>query len=133
MTFKVLSLLIMALCLVKGSSALFAPRIFYQLRRQQYASPTIPASVFLPPIGIGILMIAAWYATFWQYVAWSWIVTGFLTIISLLAVVNLLRWPQHRTKLLASIAEDQSQYRRQVDSGLLGLGTMFGLLGIIVF
>lgn len=133
MAFKVLSLSIIALCLAKASIALIAPHKFYQLRRQQYASSTIPASVFFPPIGIGVLTIAAWYATFSHYEARSWIVTDFLTVISLLAIGNLLRWNQHRTKLLASIAESQAEYRRQVDSGLLGLSVLLGLLGLIMF
>jgi hypothetical protein len=123
----------MGLCLAKAGSALLAPQVFYRLRRQQYASSTIPVSVYLPPFGVGLLALTAWYATFSQYAAWSWIVTGFLTVVSLLAMINLLRWSQHRIRLLDSIAEDQAAYRRQVDVGLLGIGTVFGILGFIVF
>ncbi len=133
MWFKVLSLLIMALCIGKATIALGAPHTFYRLRRRQYASATIPGSILLPPLAVLMLASVAWYATLLHYTAWGWIVTGFLTLISLLAVVNLFRWSQHRMQLLAAIAEEQAPSRQRVDVGLLVVGLLFGALGIVVF
>ena len=133
MWFKVLSLLIMALCIGKAGFALVAPHTFYRRRRQQYSSTRIPISVFIPPIAVFCLTGVAWYATMQDYVAWSWLVTGFLTLISVLAVVNLFRWSRHRVALLAAIAEEQATYRQQVDVGLLSIAGAFAVLGLIVF
>ncbi|MDP9311020.1 MAG: hypothetical protein M3R24_09045 [Chloroflexota bacterium] len=59
--------------------------------------------------------------------------TSFLTLISLLAVANLVRWSQHRMELLAAIADEQASYLQRVDIGLLSVGCLFGMLGMIVF
>ncbi len=73
------------------------------------------------------------YATLLHNIAWGWIVTSFLTLISLLAVANLVRWSQHRMELLAAIADEQASYLQRVDIGLLSVGCLFGMLGMIVF
>ncbi|HEX6290105.1 MAG TPA: hypothetical protein VFZ66_12985 [Herpetosiphonaceae bacterium] len=133
MWFKVLSLLIALLCLGKAGTALLIPQTFYRRRRQQYASTRIPLSVLIPPALILVLAGLAWYATIAHYVAWSWLVTGFLTPIALLGVVNLLRWPQHRRRLQAAITEAQAAQLRRADLAILGLSALFGLLGVMVF
>ncbi len=132
MWFNVLSLLIALICFVKAGTALLAPDTFYNRRRQQYASAAVPRSVLVVPMLMLMLTGIAWYAALYHYVDWSWLVTGFLSATSLLALVNICRWPAHRVKLLAAIGEEHAERRTYVDVGMLGLGSVFGVLGVIL-
>ena len=133
MWFKALSLVIAAICLGKGCAALLAPQVFYGRRRQQYASARIPLSVLVLPIVMLSLTLIAWYATIMHHTAWSWLLTGFLTLISILGAVNLVRWSRHRLQLLNAIAEEQARGRMNVDLVIVGLGVFFTLLALRVF
>lgn len=133
MWFKVLSLMTAAICFGKGFVALLAPRAFYNRRRLQYASARIPKSVLVPPLVMLGLASVAWYATFVHYAPWSWLVTGFLSLISIMGVANLRRWSQHRVELLGAIAEEQADYRTNVDLLIIGLGSCFAVLALLVF
>ncbi len=132
MVFKLLSLLIALLCLGKASTALLAPHLFYRRRRQQYESAVRPRSIFIVPMLVWLLTAAAWYALVFHYQPEGWIVTGFLSVIALLALRNLWRWRTHRAALLDAIQETNAAYRRRFDVVLFIIGSMFMLLGVVV-
>lgn len=131
--FAMISFLIALPCLLKGVTALVMPDRFYHWRRTtQYGSEKVPPSVLVMPGFIALLAGASWYALFTQYHAWGWIVTGFTTLVALLAVVNLSRWSSHRKKVGQAI-DTQPDKRIAVDGLLVSLGIAFLALGIFVY
>lgn len=132
MWFKLISLALAALCLGKAALALAAPGLFYRLRLAQYGSARLPWSIFLAPAYVLALAALAWYATLFHYAAWGWLVTGFLTLVAALAVVNLLRWQRHRATVAAAIAGRPAE-RASFDLGLGALGAAFLALALLVY
>lgn len=132
MWFKVISIALAALCLGKACVALAAPQVFYRLRLAQYGSARLPWTIFFAPAYVLTLAVLAWYATFAHSVPWGWLLTLFLTLVSFLAVANLLRWSQHRAAVAAAIAERPVE-RARFDVGLGALGVAFLALAIFVY
>ena len=131
MSFKILSLVLALMCLTKGIVALTIPTRFYERRQRQYASERIPGIVLLmSAILIGLLALV-WYATWFHYVRWGWVVTGFVTSVSLLSLDNVFRWSKHRARMLRVI--EFAQRTRYVDGCIVALGIAFLLLSIFVY
>jgi hypothetical protein len=111
---------------------LLLPDRFYGWRQQQYASVSIPRVVLIMPSLFVLLAGASWYATFFDYQPWSWVTTGFTSLIASLSVLNLGRWSTHRQKTGKAIAT-QPQTRTGVDVTILVLGLLFLYLAIFVY
>jgi hypothetical protein len=132
MWFKLISLALATLCLGKAVIALAAPQLFYRLRLAQYGSTRLPWTIFLAPTYVLALTALAWYATVFHYAPWGWLLTLFLTLVGALAVVNLLRWSQHRAVVAAAITERPIE-RATFDAGLGVLGAVFIALALFVY
>jgi hypothetical protein len=130
MWFRVLSLVIAVALLGKATIALAAPRRFYVERQRQYASESIPPKLWVAPVVIIALTLAAWYATIFHYRPWGWIVTGFLTALACLALDHALRWQSHRRRMIKVVTNPRVW---QVDCLLLILGAGFVALALLVY
>ena len=130
--FKIISLFIGTIALLKAIAGLLLPSFFYSWRKEQYASISIPPIVLVMPVLFALLAFASWYAALFHYQPWGWVVTGFTTLISILGLLNLSRWPTHRQKTSRAI-DEQPGARTSVDIMLLVLGGMFAMLGIFVY
>lgn len=128
MWFQILSYLIAAALLTKAIVALIAPRRFYATRRQQYESEALPPKLCLPAIVVLGLAIVAWFATIFHFQPWSWLVTGFLSVISVMAIHHLLFWTKHRQAMLKVVTNPKVT---KFDWLLLAVG--FGFLALAVF
>jgi hypothetical protein len=124
--FRALSLIIAAICLLKGFTGLLWPRQFYQWRHVQYTSQRMPPIVLVAPVVIALLVAIAWYGTLTANEPFSWIVTGFISVAFLLAFVNLSRWSRHRNSALQAV--ESPQKRMAVDLTLVGIGLGFVVL-----
>jgi hypothetical protein len=130
--FQVISLFIGAVLFLKAITALLFSGRFYDWRKQQYASTSIPPVVLVMPTLFVLLAGIAWYATLFHYQSWGWVVTGFTTLVAILGILNLNRWSTHRQKTGQAI-EKQPGTRTGVDIMLLILGGIFAALGIFVY
>ena len=130
MWFQALSLVIAAALLVKASVALAIPSRFYATRRRQYDSSSMPRELLVPPAIILCITSIAWYATFFHYRPWGWVVTGSLTLLCSLSLHNLLRWRRHREAMSKIVANPRVWI---VDCVLLVAGAGFAALGLLVY
>jgi len=131
MWFKVISILIAAVCLLKAGIGLLAPVYFYRVRERHYRASRIPLAVLTVVGSLVTLTAIAWYATFTADVRFGWIVTAFLTAVAILAIVNLTRWDLHRQT--AMIAVRSVAKRRAVDILLITFGIGFLMLAWRVY
>jgi hypothetical protein len=90
-----------------------------------------PHVVLLMSLIIVSLSIVVWYATWFHYARWGWIITGFTTGLSLLSVENIRRWPKHRVRMLAVI--EFARGTRFLDGCIVALGVAFLLLSVLVY
>ena len=130
MWFRTLSLVIAAALLGKAAIALSMPGRFYAERQRQYASVSPPAEVLAPPIVIVALALAAWYATFFHYKPWGWVVTAALTALAGGSVHQLSRWEAHRHRMRKVVASPNVW---RVDCLLLAVGALFAALALFVY
>ena len=130
MWFKILGLVIAVALLGKATVALVAARRFYALRQRQYASASLPRKLVVAPALVIALTLVAWYATFFHYRPWGWVITGFLTLLSCMAVDHLLRWRRHREAMLKVVTSSRVW---QFDCLLLAVGVAFAALALLVF
>lgn len=130
MWFRVLSFVIAVALLVKAAVALTAARRFYAKRRQQYSSETLPSKLLIPPAAVLTLTLAAWFATIFHYRPWGWLVTGFLSVLSCLALHHLFQWANHRQAMLKLVANPKV---KQFDYLLLAVGLGFLALALFVY
>ena len=80
---------------------------------------------------IAFLFVLVWYATWFHYVRWGWVVTAFVTSVFLLSLDNVFRWSTHRTKMLRLV--EYAQRRWYVDACIVALGIGFLLLAVFVY
>ena len=130
MWFWVLSLVIGVALVAKATVALVAPRRFYAVRERQYASESLPPKLLVAPLVVVALTLAAWYATLFDYRPWGWLVTGFLTAVSCLAVDHVFRWASHRQRMLKAV---RSPHVWWIDCLLLAVGAGFVALAWMVY
>ena len=130
MWFQALSLVIATALLVKAAVALAIPGRFYATRRRQYDSTSMPRELLVPPAIILCVTSVAWYATFFHYRPWGWVVTGSLTLLCSLSLHNLLRWRGHRETMANIVANPRVWI---VDCVLLVVGAGFAALGFFVY
>ena len=130
MSFRILSLVIGAALLAKATAALAMSDQFYAVRRRQYASESLPPKLLVAPAVVAILAVAAWYATIFHYRPWGWIVTGFLTALTIMATDHVFRWQSHRRAMLKAVTNPNVW---KLDCFLLILGAVFVALGLLVY
>jgi hypothetical protein len=130
MWFQALSLVIATALLVKAAVALAIPGRFYATRRRQYDSTSMPRELLVPPAIILCVTSVAWYATFFHYRPWGWVVTGALTLLCSLSLHNLFRWRRHREAMYKIVASPRVWI---VDCVLLVVGAGFAALGFFVY
>jgi len=130
MWFRGLSLAIAVALLVKATVALTVPQRFYARRRQQYSSETLPSRLLIPPAIVLTMTLAAWFATLFHYQTWGWLVTGFLSALSCLALHHLCRWPEHRQAMLKLVSNPKVKL---IDYLLLSVGLAFLALALFVY
>ena len=130
MRFQVLSLLIAMALLVKATVALIAPRRFYARRREQYCSESLPPKLLIPPTVVLALALASWFATIFHYQPWAWLVTGFLSVLSILSLHHVFFWKSHRQAMLKVVTNTRVTH---VDCLLLAAGLVFLSLALFVF
>ena len=130
MWFQVLSLLIATALIGKASIALARQQCFYAARKRQYASESLFLKLLVGPTVVGALTLVAWYATIFHYRSGAWIVTGFLTTLSCMAIHHVFRWKSHRQVML-QLATNPNVWL--IDCGLLALGAGFVALALLVY
>ncbi len=130
MWFKILSFFIATALLGKATVALMVPVRFYASRQRQYASASLPLKLMVAPAFVIAITLLAWHATVFHYRPWGWVVTGFLTLLSCMAVDHLMRWEQHREAMLKVVANPKVW---QFDCLLLVLGGCFVALGVLAY
>ena len=130
MWFQVLSLVIAAALLGKATIALIARRWFYAIRQRQYATESLPTKLLVAPAVVVALTLVAWYATIFHYQPWGWVVTGFLTALSCMAVDHVFRWSSHRQAMLKAVTNPKVW---QVDCLLMVVGSGFVALALLVY
>ena len=128
--FKVLSLLIAVALLGKAAVALAARGRFYAARQRQYSTENLPPKLLIAPVLVLTLTVVAAYAALFHYRPWGWIVVGFLTLLSAMAIDHVLRWRSHRIAMLKVV---ESAKVWQVDCVLLALGLAFAALAVFVY
>ena len=130
MWFQFLSLLIATALIGKASIALVWRQRFYAVRSRQYDSDSLPFKLLVAPTIVGALTLIAWYATIFYYQSAAWIVTGFLTALSLMAFDHLFRWRRHRQVMLKVVTNPQIWL---IDCMLLIIGAAFLALALLVY
>ena len=130
MWFRILSLLIATALIGKAAIALAARQRFYAARSRQYDSVSLPLQLLIAPAIVGALTLIAWYATIYHYRPASWIVTGFLTVLSCMAFDHVFRWNEHRQAMLKLVTSPQVWL---IDCALLAVGAGFLALALLVY
>ena len=130
MWFQFLSLLIATALIGKASIALATRQRFYAVRSRQYVSESLPLKLLVGPIVVGALTLVAWYATIFHYQPAAWVVTGFLTALSLMAFDHVFRWKRHRQAMLKVVTNPNVWL---IDCVLLAFGVGFVALALLVY
>ena len=130
MWFQFLSLLIATALIGKASIALATRQEFYAARSRQYVSESFSLKLLIGPIIVGALTLVAWYATLFHYRSAAWVVTGFLTALSCMALDHVFRWKKHRQVML-KVVTNQNVWL--IDCMLLAVGTGFVALALLVY
>lgn len=130
MYFKILGLFIAIAFIGKAVSALAFPGRFYRARQQQYASVTPSPKLFIAPAVVGVLTAVAWFATFFHYAPWGFLVTAVLTALCVPAVHHLSCWGTHRQIMLQTVTSAKVWW---FDCTLLAAGLAFAALAILVY
>ena len=130
MWFQILSLLIATALIGKASIALARRQKFYAARSRQYDSDSLPFKLLVAPTIVGALTLIAWYATIFHYQSAAWVVTGFLTALSLMAFDHVFRWRRHRQVMLKVVTNPQIWL---IDCMLLTVGAAFLALALLVY
>ncbi len=130
MWFRVLSLVIGTVLLVKATVALIVPGRFYAARQRQYASESSPPQLLVAPTVVVALTLVAWYATLFHYQPWGWVVTAFLTALACMSVDHVFRWEGHRKAMLKAVTNPKVS---RLDWLLLAVGSGFVALDLLVY
>ena len=96
----------------------------------RYSSASLPLALMVPSAVVLSVTSIAWYATFFHYRPWGWVITACLTLLCGLSLHNLSRWRRHR-EVMSRIVADPRVWL--VDCLLLVLGGGFAALGLLVF
>ena len=97
---------------------------------RQYASASLPPKLLVAPVVVVALTLVAWYATIFHYQPWSWVVTGFLTALSCLAIDHVFRWQSHRQRMLKVVRSPTVGW---LDCLLFVVGVGFVGLALMVY
>jgi hypothetical protein len=130
MWFRILSLVIGTALIAKASIALANRKRFYVARSRQYASESQPLKLLIASTIVGTLTLIAWYATIVDYRATAWVVTGFLTALSCMALDHVFRWEKHR-QMMEKIVSNPKVWL--IDCVLLAVGAGFVTLALLVY
>lgn len=130
MWFQILSLLIATALIGKASISLARRQKFYAARSRQYDSDSLAFKLLVAPTIVGALTLIAWYATIFHYQSAAWVVTGFLTALSLMAFDHVFRWRRHRQVMLKVVTNPKIWL---VDCVLLTVGAAFLALALLVY
>jgi hypothetical protein len=131
MWFKVLSFIVALACLTKGIVALARPARFCARRRQQLSAGRIPRAILVVSSLVVAMMAVTWHATLFHYAPWGWILTTFITVLSFLSMLNVLRWSTSRIRMLAFV--EYAEQNWHVDAAIITLGVIFLTLAIFVY
>jgi hypothetical protein len=130
MWFQFLSLLIAIALIGKASIALAKRQKFYAARSRQYDSESLSFKLLVAPTIVGTLTLIAWYATIFSYQSAAWVVTGFLTALSLMAFDHVFRWRRHGQVMLKVVTNPQIWL---IDCMLPIVGAAFLALALLVY
>jgi hypothetical protein len=132
MLFKLICFILATTAMIKGLVGIFAHNKLYGWAEKHYAKPgkSITVKIF---VGYAVLiLLLTWYATLFQYQSYGWIVTVFITLMSIKTVGLLFNWEKTSQKFVSLIKSGQ-KILWVLDIIVIGLSLLFYGLGIFIY
>lgn len=132
MLFKIVCYVVAGAAFCKGLVGIFAHDKLYGWAEKHYATGERSFTVWLFLIyGIGVVGIT-WYATIFDYVKYGWILTVFMSIMSLKLIGLIYNWEETSKKFVNFIRGSSSKLWL-LDFVVLLLGAVFLWMGLYLY
>lgn len=103
MIFKVICYILATTALIKGLVGLFAHETLYGWAEKHYSKTKKSATVQVMVAYAFIILILTWYATIFDYVQYGWIITVFISLMSIKTFTLIFKWKEASEKFVKLI------------------------------
>lgn len=132
MLFKIICFVVAGSAFIKGLTGIFAHDKLYGWARKHYASEEW-SFTFILLLVYGIAVVGTtWYATIFTYVKYGWILTVFMSIMSLKMIGLIFNWKETSRKFV-NLIESGGKKLWVLDFIVLVLGVIFLLMGLYLY
>jgi|AntRauTorcE11898_2_1112593.scaffolds.fasta_scaffold23077_2 hypothetical protein len=103
MLFQVICYILATTALIKGLTGLFAHETLYGWAEKHYSETKKSATVQVMVAYAFIILILTWYATLFDYVKYGWIITVFISLMSIKTLTLIFKWEEASKKFVKLI------------------------------
>lgn len=132
MLFKIICYILATTALIKGLVGIFAHDKLYGWAEKHYAQTEKSITVKVLVAYAVIILFLTWYATLFQYTQYGWIITTFITLMSIKTVGLLFNWKAASQKFVDFIKSSQKMLW-VLDIVVIFLSLIFYGLGLFLY
>lgn len=103
MVFKIICYILATTALLKGLVGIFAHETLYSWAEKHYSKTKKSATVKILVAYAFIILILTWYGTVFDYVKYGWIVTVFISLMSIKTFTLMFKWKEASEKFVKLI------------------------------
>lgn len=132
MLFKIICYILATTALIKGLVGIFAHDKLYGWAEKHYAQTEKSITLKVLVAYAVIILFLTWYATLFQYTQYGWIITTFITLMSIKTVGLLFNWKAASQKFVDFIKSSQKMLW-VLDIVVIFLSLIFYGLGLFLY
>ena len=132
MLFKIICYILATTALIKGLVGIFAHHKLYGWAEKHYSKQDKSITVKVLVAYAVLVLILTWYATLFNYVQYGWIVTTFITLMSIKTVGLLFNWEAASQKFVNFIKSGEKMLWL-LDIVVISLSLIFYGLGLFLY
>jgi len=106
MLFELISIILGTTALIKGLAGIFIHDKLYGWAESHYSKKEKSRTIYLFLVYAFLMLAITFYATIYQYTAYGWILTIFISVMSLKTIGLIFNWEKTSQKLVAFIKHD---------------------------
>lgn len=103
MVFKIICYILATTALIKGLVGIFAHKTLYGWAEKHYSKTKKSATVKILVAYAFIILILTWYGTIFEYVKYGWIITVFISLMSIKTLTLMFKWKEASEKFVKLI------------------------------
>ncbi|HKL12330.1 MAG TPA: hypothetical protein VJ907_01860 [Halanaerobiales bacterium] len=132
MLFKIICYVLASTAFLKGLVGIFAHQLLYGWAEKHYGKKGKSFTVNLLLFYAFTILILTWYATLFQYTEYGWILTTFITLMSIKTVGLTFKWKKASQKFVSFI-KNSGKKLWLLDVVVIILSLVFFGLGYFVY